>query len=88
MLCIDLLGSPRGLVSFANFLTPVGASRQVCQSFMQKLAYLQQLFHVPMTTVSRVDEAGETCQNSRQFIQVRQDQGQNAKGVPSHIQVL
>ena len=30
MLCIDPLEGPRGLVSFANFLTPNGASRQVC----------------------------------------------------------
>ena len=30
MLCIDPLEGPRGLVSFANFLTPLGTSRQVC----------------------------------------------------------
>ena len=30
MLCIDLLEGSRGLVSFANFLTPLGASRKVC----------------------------------------------------------
>ncbi len=29
MLCIDPPEGPRGLVSFANFLTPIGASRQV-----------------------------------------------------------
>ena len=29
MLCIDPLEGPRGLVSFANFLTPLGTSRQV-----------------------------------------------------------
>ena len=32
MLGIDSLEGPRGLVSFANFLTPIGASRQVCCS--------------------------------------------------------
>ena len=30
MLPIDPLEGPRGLISFANFLTPLGASRQVC----------------------------------------------------------
>ena len=33
MLCIDPLEGPRGLTSFANFLTPLGASRQVCSPF-------------------------------------------------------
>ena len=35
MLCIDPLEGPRGLVSFANFLTPLGASRQVCLPFYE-----------------------------------------------------
>ena len=29
MLCIDPIEGPRGLVSFANFLTPIGGLRQV-----------------------------------------------------------
>ena len=37
MLCIDPLEGPMGLVSFANFLTPNGASRQVCDRlFIEK----------------------------------------------------
>ena len=38
MLCIDPLEDPRGLVSFANFLTPLGASRQVCLGKAAELA--------------------------------------------------
>ena len=34
MLRIDPLEGLRGLVSFANFLTPVGASRQVCMRLL------------------------------------------------------
>ena len=32
VLCIDPLEGPRGLVSFANFVTPLGTSRQVCHA--------------------------------------------------------
>ena len=39
MLCIDLLEGPRGLVSFANFFTPLGASRQVCSSISKNRRY-------------------------------------------------
>ena len=35
MLGIDLLEGPRGLASFANFLTPIDASRQVCYSIQR-----------------------------------------------------
>ena len=39
MLCIDPIEGPRGLVSLANFWTPLGASRQVC--FQVKMSFLK-----------------------------------------------
>ena len=39
MLRIDPLEGPRGLRSFANFLTPFGASRQVCYSLPWRVEF-------------------------------------------------
>ena len=40
VLCIDPLEGPRGLVSFANFFTPTGASRQVWKGWKSSFCYV------------------------------------------------
>ena len=66
MLCIDPLEGPRGLVSFANFLTPNGASRQVCMTSSVSVVFYSRFERIMTMTAAYLMDCTKTLEHLKQ----------------------